>query len=165
MRLHADDRYDAEPAEVYAMFCDPDFIRAKYDTLGYPKHELVRLDTSDDGATVSTRRWVPANVPGFAKKLFGETTEMVQTDIYGPETDGVRHGTWTIEVPGKPVKASGSITLAATAEGSLVTIDGELKASIPLIGGKIESWAGGEAAKTLRDEHEFAVTWLEKRSS
>jgi hypothetical protein len=164
MRLHTDDQYDAEPAAVFAMFCDQDFIRSKYDALGYPKHELVELETSADGARVKTRRWVPANVPGFAKRLFGETTEMVQTDTYGPETDGVRHGTWTIEVPGKPVKASGSIRLEAANNGSLVTIDGELKASVPLIGGKIESWAGGEAADTLRKEHEYAVTWLATRS-
>jgi hypothetical protein len=164
MRLHADDRYDAEPATVFAMFCDTEFIRSKYDALGYPKHEIVELEASEDGAKIETRRWVPANVPGFAKRLFGDTTEMVQTDIYGPETDGVRHGTWTIGVPGKPVKASGSIRLEATSTGSLVTIDGELKASVPLIGGKIESWAGGEAADTLRKEYEYAVTWLQAHS-
>jgi hypothetical protein len=164
MRLHADDRYAAEPAAVFAMFADREFIRAKYDALGYPKHELVTLETSDDGAKIATRRWVPANVPGFAKKLFGETTEMVQTDIWGPETDGVRHGTWTIDVPGKPVKASGSIKLEPASDGSLVTIDGELKASVPLLGGKIESWAGGEAADTLRNEYEFGVSWLATRT-
>ena len=98
--------------------------------------------------------------PGFAKRLFGATTEMVQTDVYGPETDGVRQGTWTIDVPGKPVLASGSIRLEADGDGALVTIDGELKASVPLIGGKIESWAGNEANDTLRKEYEFAVTWL-----
>jgi hypothetical protein len=164
MRLHADDQYDAAPDEVFAMFCDREFIRTKYDTLGYPKHELVQLETSDDGARIKTRRWVPANVPGFAKKLFGDTTEMVQTDVWGPETDGVRHGTWTIEVPGKPVKASGSIKLEPQGDGALVTIDGELRASIPLIGGKIESWAGGEAKETLGAEHAFGVTWLARKS-
>jgi hypothetical protein len=145
------------------MFCDRDFIRSKYDALGYPKHEILELETGDE-ARIKTRRWVPANVPGFAKKLFGDTTEMVQTDSWGPETDGVRHGTWTIDVPGKPVKASGSIRLQGTDSGALVTIDGELKASIPLIGGKIESWAGGEAADTLRKEHEYGITWLATRS-
>ena len=61
-------------------------------------------------------------------------------------------------------KGDGAIRLEGTESGSLVTIDGELKASIPLIGGKIESWAGGEAADTLRKEHEFGVTWLATRS-
>jgi hypothetical protein len=164
MRLHADDRYDADAAAVFDMFCDRDFLRAKYDALGYPKHEVLDLTASDDGATIKTRRWVPANVPGFAKKIFGDTTEMVQTDTWGPETDGVRRGTWVIDVPGKPVKASGSITLEATSSGSLVTIDGELKASIPLIGGKLESWAGGEAAETLGKEYDFGITWLRAQS-
>jgi hypothetical protein len=146
------------------MFCDPAFIESKYDALGYPKHELVELETTGAGARIKTRRWVPANVPGFAKKLFGDTTEMVQTDVWGAENDGVREGTWTIDVPGKPVKAMGTIRMERQDSGTLVTIDGELKASVPLIGGKLESWAGGEAAETLRKEHDYGVTWLAERS-
>jgi hypothetical protein len=31
---------------------------------------------------------------------------------------------------------------------------------VPLIGGKIESWAGGEAKEALVKEHLFGVSWL-----
>jgi hypothetical protein len=161
MKLKQDDRYDADPERVFAMFCDPAFVDAKYAALGYPKFEVLECGPVGDGGVIKTRRFVTANIPGFAKKLLGDTTEMVQTDTWeGVGADGVRRGTWVIDIPGKPMGARGTITLAADGLGSLVRIDGELKASVPLIGGKLESFAGGEAAKTLKDEHNFAVNWL-----
>jgi hypothetical protein len=160
VKLSQRDEYAAEPAVVFAMFCDEKFLLGKYEALGYPKYEVLEVDASESGARIKTRRHAPANVPGFAKRLFGDTTEMVQTDVWGPEHNGVREGTWTIDVPGKPVKAGGTIRLEASGDGSLVSIDGELKASVPLIGGKIESWAGGEAKAALVNEHDFAVAWL-----
>jgi hypothetical protein len=163
MKLSQRDKYDVDPAVVFAMFCDEKFLLGKYDALGYPKFEVLGVEASDGGARITTRRHAPANVPGFAKRLFGETTEMVQTDVWGPEQDGVREGTWTIDVPGKPVKAGGTIRLEPSANGSLVSIEGELKASVPLIGGKIESWAGGEAKEALVKEYEFGVGWLADR--
>jgi hypothetical protein len=160
MKLSQRDEYDADPGVVFAMFCEEKFLLGKYEALGYPQYEVLEVEASDTGARIKTRRHAPANVPGFAKRLFGSTTEMVQTDVWGPETDGVREGTWTIDVPGKPVKAGGTIRLEPRGAGSLVSIDGELKASVPLIGGKIESWAGGEAKDALVKEYEFGKSWL-----
>jgi hypothetical protein len=160
MKLSQRDEYDADPAAVFEMFCDEKFLLGKYEALGYPKYEVIEVAASDAGAVIKTRRWAPANVPGFAKRLFGDTTEMVQTDEWGPATDGVREGTWKIDVPGKPVRAGGTIRLEPKGSGSLMSIDGELKASVPLIGGKLESWAGGEAKEALVKEHDFGVSWL-----
>lgn len=160
-KLAARDVYDAPPDKVFATFCDENFVRAKYAALRYPEFDVLECTSSDAGATIKTRRLVPANVPSFAKKLFGETTEMIQTDTWGPaDSSGRRSGTWVIEVPGKPVGAKGTIVLEPTASGSVVTIDGELKASVPLIGGKLEGFAGGEAQKTLGDEYTFAKSWI-----
>lgn len=163
MKLSQRDKYDVEPAAVFAMFCDEKFLLGKYEALGYPEYEVLEVEATERGARIKTRRHAPANVPGFAKRLFGETTEMVQTDVWGPEQDGKREGTWTIDVPGKPVKAGGTIRLEPSGAGSVVSIDGELKASVPLIGGKIESWAGGEAKEALVKEYEFGVSWLAGR--
>jgi uncharacterized protein DUF2505 len=161
MRLQQDDHYDATPEQVFAALTDEAFVSAKYTALRYPKFEVLECRPSGDGAVIKTRRWVTANIPSFAKKILGDTTEMVQTDTWeGLGADGVRRGTWVIEVPGKPMGARGTITLSAEGTGSVVHIRGEMKASIPLIGGKLESFAGGEAAKTLADEHAFTVQWL-----
>jgi Protein of unknown function (DUF2505) len=160
MKLSQRDEYDADPATVFAMFCDEKFLLGKYEALGYPQYEVLEVTASDSGARIKTRRHAPANVPGFAKRLFGETTEMVQTDEWGPESAGVRDGTWKIDVPGKPMRAGGTIRLEPRGSGSLVSIDGELKASVPLIGGKLESWAGGEAKEALVKEYDFGTSWL-----
>jgi hypothetical protein len=163
-RLQTTDRYDATPAAVFAAFHDEKFVRAKYEALRYPEFDVLECSGDESGAVIKTRRLVPANVPGFAKKLFGDTTEMIQTDTWGAVgADGVRSGTWTIDVPGKPVSVKGTITLAPDGDGAVVTIDGEMKANVPLIGGKLEKFAGEEAEKTLVDEYEFAKDWLRQQ--
>ena len=160
-RLQANNRYDATPEAVFAAFTDEKFVRAKYEALRYPEFDVVECTATDSGAVIKTRRLVPANVPGFAKKLFGDTTEMVQTDTWGAaDATGKRTGTWTIDVPGKPVNVKGTITLSPDGDGAVVVIDGEMKANVPLIGGKLENFAGQEAEKTLVDEYEFTKDWL-----
>jgi hypothetical protein len=160
VKLQRKDRYEATPASVFAAFSNEEFVKARYDALGLVDYEVLDLTAAPDGATIKTRRLVPANVPGFAKKLFGETTEMVQTDTWGPERDGVREGSWQVSVPGKPVKAGGTLRLEPDGDGAVVTIVGELKVSVPLLGGKLESWAGGEALSALDKEYEFGVSWF-----
>jgi Protein of unknown function (DUF2505) len=163
VKLRTEDQYAAAPADVYAAFTDEAFVRARYDAIGLPEYDVLELAAGVDGARIKTRRLAPANVPGFAKKLFGETTEMVQTDVWGRERDGVREGTWTIDVPGKPVKAGGTLRMEPSGGGTVVTIDGDLKVSVPIIGGKLESWAGSEALTALEKEHAFGVSWFAAR--
>jgi len=160
-KLHTEDRYDVAPERVFAAFCDEAFVKAKYAALRYPEFDVVECSSSESGARIKTRRLVPANVPSFAKKLFGETTEMVQTDEWGAaDASGTRSGSWVIEVPGKPMSVKGTIVLSPEGPGSVVVIDGEVKASVPLIGGKLEGFAADEAQKTLTDEYEFTKGWL-----
>jgi hypothetical protein len=42
----------------------------------------------------------------------------------------------------------------------MVTTEGELKASIPFMGGKVENLAKEQTERYLRKEQEFALTWL-----
>lgn len=160
-KLHTEDRYDVAPEKVFAAFCDEAFVKAKYEALRYPEFDVLECTSSDSGARIKTRRLVPANVPSFAKKLLGDMTEMVQTDEWGgADASGARSGTWVIDVPGKPMGAKGTIKLSSDGAGSVVVIDGEMKASVPLIGGKLEGFAAEEAQKTLIDEYEFTKGWL-----
>jgi hypothetical protein len=44
--------------------------------------------------------------------------------------------------------------------GTVVRIVGELKVSVPLVGGKVEQWAGAESLDALKKEQEFTASWL-----
>src|SRR5579862_4998713 len=63
--------YDALPDAVFAMFTDPEFLRAKFEATEAVAFEVVECSAASDGGfRIVTNRTVQADIPGFAKKFF-----------------------------------------------------------------------------------------------
>ncbi|HEX4189520.1 MAG TPA: DUF2505 domain-containing protein, partial [Marmoricola sp.] len=65
-----------------------------------------------------------------------------------------------VTIPGKPGDMKGTITLAAVDGGTTEVVEVDVKASIPLIGGKIEGLIGDMLGKALRAENKVGRDWL-----
>jgi hypothetical protein len=50
------------------------------------------------------------------------------------------------------------------AGGSQITVDGDLKASIPLFGGKIEKAAASAVLSAMRSEQRTGAAWIAERA-
>ena len=149
--------YAATPEVVFAAMTTPEVLTAKYTALGH--HDIQILDhTIDDGAvTVRSRRSVPMEVPGFAKRFLSPMNTVEQRDHWlPPAADGARTGTWEVDARGVPVSAGGTLRLTPGAKGTtIVEIAGEVKCGLPLIGGKLASFVGGDVQRTLAAEETF----------
>ncbi len=162
MRLSAEIRYDADPRAVFTMLADTAFQDRKCTATGALDHE-VEIEEFDDGsATVTTRRTMPTDrVPDFVRTFVGQTLQVEQIDDWGPASaDGAREGTVVVEIKGAPVRLAGSLRLAADGGGSLESIDGDLKASVPLIGGKIEKAIEPALLAAITVEQREGRAWL-----
>jgi hypothetical protein len=159
MDLRTEHPYDAEPAAVFRMLTDPEFLRAKLTALGHRDIEV--LECAPD--RVVTRRTVPLDVPGFLRKVVNPANTVTQTDEWGPDRDGVREGTWQVDAKGVPVALSGTMRLVPTDGGAVETIEGRAKASLPLVGGRLEKFIADNTLHTLAREHAFAREWLASR--
>ena len=72
------------------------------------------------------------------------------------DPDGARDGDFAIEVKGSPVKVWGEMRIEPTADGGTHhTVDGKLEVKVPLIGGKVASWAEGPSQQRLDGEYTF----------
>ena len=90
---------------------------------------------------------------------------MTETYEWGGATgDGTRTGTLTVEVAGAPVAMRSSVRLAPAAGGTQISIDGDLKASIPLFGGKVEKAAAPAVIDAIRSEQRTGTAWLSERA-
>jgi hypothetical protein len=156
MDLRTDHPYAAEPGAVFAMLTDPEFLRAKLAALGHRDIEVSECTPE----RIVTRRTVPLDVPGVLRKVISPANTVVQTDEWGPERDGVREGTWQVDARGIPVALSGTMRLHAGDGGSVETIEGRAKASVPLVGGKLEKFVVDNTLDTLAREHAFGREWL-----
>lgn len=160
MDIAADHPYAAPATDVFAMFTDEAFLAAKVAALSQGPSEVIECAAAGDGWRVVTKRTVDVEVPGFAARFLPSKNTVVQTDEWGPERDGVREGVWKVEAKGVPVEMKGTMRLAPSANGCTEQIRGRIKASVPLVGGKIEHLVGGGVDDQLDREHAFAVAWL-----
>ena len=162
MRLKAELRYDAHPADVFAMLTDPAFQDRKLAATGAVAHEVEVVTRDDGGAVVTTRRTMPTDqVPDLVRNLVGPTLTIVQVEDWGPAAaDGARSGAVTAEVSGAPVRLTGTLRLVAAGAGSLETLDAELKARMPIVGGRIERAAEPAITAAVEVEEREGRAWL-----
>lgn len=161
-KFHYEQAYGADPATVWAMLRDPDFITAKCARTGSMQTTVDVTEGDDGGVTLTTTRVLPANLPSVAKPFVGETLTVTEVQVWSaPAADGSRTATTTVDFHA-PMSFSAAMALVATADGSAVTTDGEFKASVPLVGGKIESVAADETSRYLEKEQQVGTEWLSR---
>jgi len=115
----------------------------------------VRRDVGADGSVeLVVSRELPEGVPGFLTRFLPKDGRAVQTDSWGPDSGGTRGGTWRADIPGAPANVSGTMQLQPTAEGCRYVIDAEVKVSVPIIGGKAESFLADMVRKLTATEAE-----------
>lgn len=115
----------------------------------------------DGGVLLAISRELPRGVPGFLERFLPKDGRVLETfEWLAPAGDGTRRGTWKADIPGAPARLGGTMRLEPTASGSRYTIEGEVKVSVPLIGGKAESFIAGMVNQLAAKEHELMLTTL-----
>jgi Protein of unknown function (DUF2505) len=162
MDLKAEYRFEADAEAVFAMFTDPEYQRQKLTDAGHTHVEVLECGPGADGSSfrIVTRRTVAVDVPGVLKRVLTPTNTVTQTDEWAADQKGTRTGTWKVEIKGVPIHLSGTMRLAAGKSGSVETISGVAKASLPLVGGKLEKLAGGNFNDSTAQEQDFSTRWL-----
>lgn len=162
MRFSAEIRFDADPHRVFAMIVDPAFQEAKCAASGSIEHEIDVSEHEDGSAVVINRRTMPTDhLPDFVRSLVGSTIQLHETQRWAaPSADGSRTGSIEVEIHGAPVRFRGSVALAADGAGTHWPIEGEIKASMPLIGGKIEKAAQPAVHAGIGVEQRIGTKWL-----
>lgn len=149
-------RYDASPAEVFAMLGDAVF-RERVCEAQHVSEATVEIDGVDDTMTVSIDQRRPSDgIPSFAKKFVGDTIHIAQREEWSSATDAVLD----VTIPGKPGHMKGTITLRPDGDGTVETVSGELKVHIPIVGGKIEGLVIELFEHALEAEQRIGKSWL-----
>ncbi len=169
MRLKCEIHYGgADPVAAFAMLCRPQFHERRCAATGAIDHHVEVSTTPDGGLRVATRRRLPTDrVPEFVRGFVGATLTVSQVDTWDPAAaDGSRQGTIVVEISGAPVRMTGTLRLTAdagsTPDAANATqyLDGDLKASVPLIGGKIEKAVLPAIEAAIQVEQQVSTAWL-----
>jgi hypothetical protein len=163
MKISAVIDYTATPDEVFAMLADEDFQNHKCLATGARRHS-VSITEHDGRTIIATTRDLPSDrFPSFVKSMVGETLTVTETQDWGPPgAEGVRQGRLGVEIALAPVALHGTLSLTSGGQGCIETIEGDLKARIPLIGGRVEEAAAPAIRSAIRVESENGKAWLER---
>jgi len=161
MRISATIDYAATPDEVFAMFADEDFQNRKCIATGARRHSVSIIAKGGRTVIVSHRDMPTADFPDFVRSMVGDTLAVTETQDWGPaDPDGSRQGKLTVDLSGGPIDLAGNLAMAPGGKGTIETVEGDLKARIPLIGGKIEKAAAPAINSAIRVERETGELWL-----
>ena len=161
MKFRHELSYDAPPDQVYAMLADPEFRRQAVRGDGGDLRRRPARSDPDGGegfTLVIDQLQNTKDLPGFARTFAGESTQAIQREVWLAR----RPGNLSIESPGKPASASGTIRLEPTASGTTEVVELEIKVKVPLIGGKLEKLMAEKVAAGMDVEHTVGVAWLKE---
>ena len=161
MKIAKSIEYAATPEELFAVLSDVKFQEAKCAATAAIKHS-ANVETVGDHTVITTSRILPSDgLPDFAKSMVGETLKVTETQDWGPASpDGSRRGTVQMAVAGAPIALNGTLAIAPGGPGTVEKLDAELKAKLPLIGGKIEKAAAPPIEEAIDIEARTAQEWL-----
>lgn len=141
--IHEELNYSHPPGDVFELISAGAFQLDLIAHLGGRDGELVEEARREDGSVrLVTRQQTAVELPGFAQKLIPAHTTVTQVyDWEAPGADGTRRGRWSAEAKGAPVAIGGPTELRAEGAGSCHLYLGQVKASVPLVGGRLEGFA------------------------
>ncbi|GMA18563.1 DUF2505 domain-containing protein [Arsenicicoccus piscis] len=160
MRITREVEFTATPDQVYAMLADPAF------------HEQVAADSDavtssvtvePDGDTLVTELSRELSTEGMSLPsiLSASTLTVRTTQRWGAaDASGRRTGTLEVQVVGTPLTFQGDLVLEPGGAGTRESIDGELRANVPLVGKKIEQAAAPAIEAGMRAEHRTGERYL-----
>lgn len=157
-KFHTTTLLATDLAKAYDAMVDEAVTTEKYDSLGNTE---VAVETTEHAAghRIHARRKVALDLPGFMTKIMSPTNVYDQVDVWTPADSG-HDGTFEIKVEGAPVHLKGSMTLREVPGGVEYAVDGEVKVTVPFVGGMAGGFAADQATKVSIQEGTFLQSRL-----
>jgi hypothetical protein len=153
MKVHVRHSLKADITDTFKLCTEQKHQEAIYAQLGGSD---VRIKREGRAPNVKLRisRKEPANPPAAIRRLVPSTNEVNHSEDWAADGKGYAADI-TVEIKGVPVRITGTKTLKPERSGCTVEWNFDVTSGIPLLGGIVASFAGGELEKKL--EKEFTV--------
>ena len=148
---------------VAAVLVNEDFQRHVSQLVGGTLESFsVDGDVAGAFSATSVRTLPTTRLPEIARKFVGEHLKVTQVESWdAPAADGSRQSNISLKIAGAPVDVTAVQRLVAADGGTRVELEGAVKSSVPVLGGKIADAAEPMVAKALNLQAQQAQAWLE----
>lgn len=155
--------FPAGPAAVYALFTDADFLQQRMVAGGGIDPKVVSIEGADGaaggdlshGAIVVTQQAIPASaLPSMVATMMPGDPVTERSETWREDGDGYA-AEFSLVVKGAPASLKGTMRLAPTAGGSVLTVQGAATVPIPMFGPKLEGVIAEQITAVLDSEGEY----------
>jgi hypothetical protein len=167
MRIHSEHRFRAGTDQVFDVLGRESFHQQVCRATGavdfrvQVRHEQAP-ETDAVGIIIRIERTLPTDqVPDFVRSLVGTTLQISEVHRWEPTDDGTHSGEITATVDGAPVRLVAALRLSPEDGGCRYTVDGELTASIPLLGSRVAKAAEPAVRSAIDAQFAVAESWLD----
>ena len=157
--------YPADPTRTAQMLASPAYQEGRIARAGLDDASVDVAQRGQGFVSTISGNIQPSQLPSVASKLVRSAVSFSVAESWGePADDGSRSGGYDVTIKGAPVKVSATSTMApaadAAGEATTVTVDVDLKVTVPLVGKSIEEKAMGMVGRVVADEERRATAWL-----
>lgn len=154
-------QFPASSDVVIKAFTDKDFHTGKLEIMGISGYTVEDHSFDGEDFSIKIRRKVPLDVPipGALKRVLGGgTLTVIHEDCWNVNT---KTGHVNMDVQGMPIDLACDMSLADDGEGCVYTYLWDIRAKVPLIGGKLEKTMVADLEKKMPAETEAGIQLLE----
>jgi len=169
MDIRREITFDADVDSVVAMMLDREFLERRCAA----SHAVAyTVDVPAGASPASTepvvvrihRSLSTAGMPDIVHRFVGQTIEIDEQMRWLPATgDGTRTALDHLQVRGVPVSMSGTLVLTPEGGRTRQTVEQTLKASIPLLGSRVEKAAAPVVADSVDLDERLGAEYLANR--
>ena len=154
--------YDGTVEQIHQAFADERYWLARLAESGADEATLDSITSDADGGVdvVTTQTMRADRLPAVVGQFHHGDLNFVREEAWTPVRDGRATATVRGSIPGAPATLSGTAELFGTDAGSRLEFHATVEVRIPLVGGKVESFVGGQLVGLLTAEQDFTTAWI-----
>lgn len=154
--------YGGTVEQVHRAFGDERYWLARLTDSGADDYSLDSLVVDEHGGIdiVTTQTLRADRLPGLVTQFHRGDLSFVREETWSPVHDGKATATVKGSIPGAPAGLTGTAVLATAGAGSRLEFTIEVEVRVPLVGGKIENFIGGQLVDLLIAEQRFTTVWI-----
>jgi hypothetical protein len=155
--------YGASVELVLQAFSDEQYWLSRLADSGVDEYSLDSLTIDGNGIdVVTTQRLRSDRLPAVVTQFHRGDLALVREEKWSPIRDGRASATIRLTIIGAPATLSGAAVLAPakSADSSRLQFNATVQVNVPLVGGKIENFIGGQLVDLLIAEQRFTTVWI-----
>lgn len=160
--------YESTAEQVHRAFSDEKYWLVRLADSGSDHATLDELAVgADGGIRIRTTQTLGAHrLPAVVTQFHRGDLSFVREEMWSPMVNGRATATVVGKIPGAPAGLIGDAELASATSrpGARMAVTATVEVRVPLVGGKIETFIGGQLVHLLKAERRFTTGWITQNS-